>query len=347
MGADEDRIVAVPASTIDLSRVVRRQPFATGGVVSGSTFESATLDDGRQVVLKHLPSGGDWLTRVTHGLGRIKALWDDGLLERVADVVDHAVLDVVRADDHDVVVMEDVSPSMLRRGRRLTDNEVDAILAGLAQLHSDLEGTECRALCTPADRHRLAAPSFHRTDSGPNPCPFGKILVRGWERFGDQAPADVASAIFAVLGDDLDRYGRELELAAHPTLLHGDVKLGNIGLRGRRLVLIDWSELSGIGPGEMDLTWFAATATCAMPGAGTWAFDGMPDDLFRAYEAHAGRRLDPRALDLACIGQLAQQGFLLASVAASDRESAPALRAAQMLDWWVSRVRQSLETWSP
>ena len=66
--------------------------------------------------------------------------------------------------------------------------------------------------------------------------------------------------MFAVL-DDLEPLGKQLEDAAPTTLLHGDFKLGNVGLRDGRLVLIDWGELTGTGPAEMDVAWFALTST--------------------------------------------------------------------------------------
>jgi hypothetical protein len=335
-----------PTQGIELADLVERTPFAAGPVVSGSRFERGVLGDGRELVLKHLPAEGDWLTRFSGGLGRARALWDDGVLEALAAHVDHAVVAMLREDDHDVVVMEDVAVHLLPRGRRLSSDAVDGLLGGLGRLHREWEGSDLSGLCSPADRHRIAAPAFHRDDTGPDPCPFRGFVLRGWEAFSAQVPDDVSSAVFAVL-DDLDALGRQLEEVVPPTLLHGDAKLGNLGLRGEHLVALDWGELTGTGPAEMDVTWFAATSTYGGPGGGTWAVDAMPDDVFRAYETRSGRHLDPHALDLACIGTLAQHGFLLAGVSALSPDSATGARASQQLDWWVARVGRALETWSP
>ena len=324
-----------------------RAPVQAGRVVSGATFERAVLSDGRAVVLKHLPAEGDWLTRVTGGAGRTRHLWESGVLGRAGAVVEHAVIDVVREDDHDVVVMRDVGTSLLPRGVRLPAETVDEVVRGLASLHQAFEGCDVRGLCSPADRHRLAAPAFHRTDNGPNPCPFSAAVLHGWDHFGERVPADVASAIFAVL-EDPDALGRELESVGTPTLLHGDAKLGNVGLRDGRLVLIDWGELTGTGPAELDLTWLAATATTPPQSRGTWAIDAMPDELFRRYVEHAGGRVDARALDLACVGQLAQQGFILASFIAYAPDSASGSWCSLLLEWWIARVRTALDdAWSP
>lgn len=332
---------------LHLGDLLTREPFACGPLVSGSTFERAVLGDGRRVILKHLPAEGDWLTRVSGGAGRARALWDGGVLESVATRVDHAVIGMLREDDHDVVVMRDIGTSLLSTRARLAAPVIEDLLRGLAQIHRDWEGCEPSGLCSPAERHRIAAPAFHREDSGPHPCPFRAVLLRGWEQFGEQAPADVTAAVFAVL-DDVEALGGQLEAASPATLLHGDFKLGNIGLRDGRLVLIDWGELTGTGPAEIDVAWFAMTSTNPPVGGGELAVDAMPDVVFRAYEAQSGRYLDPRAVDLACIGALAQCGFMLGAFAARAPESVVGARASLLLSWWVARVRQALDaTWSP
>jgi hypothetical protein len=333
--------------TVHLGEILAREPFACGRLVSGSTFEWAVLHDGRRVILKHLPAEGDWLTRFSGGAGRARALWDGGVLEHVGRRADHAVIGMLREDDHDVVVMRDVGTSLLPTRTRLAAPAIDDLLRGMAQIHRDWEGCAPSGLCSPGERHRVAAPAFHRDDSGPHPCPFRSVLLRGWEQFSDLAPADVTAAVFAVLAD-VDGLGAQLEAASPTTLLHGDFKLGNLGLRDGHLILIDWGELTGTGPAEIDVAWFAMTSTNPPVGRGEWAIDAMPDVVLRAYEAQSGRHLDPGAVDLACIGALAQCGFMLGAFAASDPESAAGVRASLLLRWWVDRVRQALDTtWSP
>lgn len=333
--------------TVSLADVRSRDPFTVGPLASGSNFEQAVMEDGRRVILKHLPAEGDWLTRFSGGEGRARSLWEGGVLDQVAVHADHAVIDVVEEDEHDVVVMHDIGASLLPGRTRLAPRAIDDLLRGLAHIHRDWEGSAPPGLCSPADRHRIAAPAFHRSDIGPNPCPFRSIMFRGWEQFGELAPADVVDAVFAVL-DDVDALGRQLDAAAPATLLHGDFKLGNVGLRGDRLVAIDWGELTGTGPAAIDVVWFAMATTNPPFGGGAPAIDAMPDAVFRAYATQANRPLDPRALDLACIGALAQSGFILGAFAAGAPESRSGVRASLLLGWWVARIRQALDaTWSP
>jgi len=333
-------------TTLDFDDIVDREPYAPAAVVTGSTFERAELRDGRRVILKHLPAEGSWLTRLMSGSGRARGLWEGGALERVSAHVDHPIIEVRREDDHDVVVMEDVSAFLVPWEGRLARSTVDQLLGGLVDLHQGLENHDFTGLCTPAERVMLGSPSFHRDDTGPNPCPFGMVLVAGWEQFAEQAPDDVVAAIFAVF-DDPAALGAQLEDAGRPTLLHGDAKLNNMGLRDGRLVLIDWGEVTGTGPAEMDVSWFVATSTFWMPGSSTWAVDALPDELIRVYEDRGGRRLDPRAWDLACIGMLAQMGSLLAMTVVAGPDDMTRARSIQLLDWWVARVRRALDTWSP
>ena len=211
------------------------------------------------------------------------------------------------------------------------------LLRGISALHQAWEGRVVDGLCHPGARYRMFAPGFHASDSGPNRHPARDELLAGWEAFADLAPTDVVDAMFAV-HDRAELLGDALMAASPPTLLHGDCKIWNLGLKGDRLVAIDWGELTGFGPAEIDVTWFALL--------NGWQFEWLPEEVFAAYDAQPGRRLDPRALDLACIGSLAQQGFRLAGRCRADDEPTRSL-AAVLLAWWVDRVRRALLTWSP
>ncbi len=81
--------------------------------------------------------------------------------------------------------------------------------------------------------------------------------------------------------------------AAEPTLVHGDFRLGNliVGPDGVRSVL-DW-ELAHVGDPMEDLGWVCVRSwrfgNDDRPVAGV----GQREDLFRAYEAAGGRKVDP------------------------------------------------------
>jgi hypothetical protein len=298
---------------------------------SGARLELGELPDGRCVVLKHLPSEGDWLTRATDGAGRVRRLWESGRLARIRPVVDHTIIDVRGGDGHDVVVMRDARGELLPARVPVSRTTARTLLRGLAELHDACEGETDEGLCAIGARYAMFAPALHVPRGLPGAHPLAERIVQGWELFARHVDPDTAAAVFAVHGDPR-RLDRRLARFT-PTLLHGDAKLENLGLSGDGLVAIDWGELTGFGPREVDVAWFA------LKGAARIGCD--PDEIFADYEAAAGRRMEPEALDLACVGSLAQMGFRFAVGAYASGPEAPHVAAAQ-LTWWAARAGVAL-----
>jgi hypothetical protein len=296
-------------------------------------LERIELPDGRRFVAKHLPAEGDWLTRATGGRDRLRRLWETGLLERVGDVADHTIVDIHSVDDHDVVVMRDAGEELLPPSTPVARATSRLLLTGLARLHEHFRGIEANDLCAPAARYAMFAPDFHATDAPAGRHPMADRIVRGWTIFADQVAADVVDAVFGVHRDP-SVLGSEL-VARPGTLLHGDVKLENLGLSSdQRLVTIDWGELTGVGPREIDVAWYA------LKSAGRVRC--TPDEIFADYDDVSPEPMDAAVLDLVCIGSLAQMGFRFA-LSAYDVGPEPAASARALLDWWTDRVRAALE----
>jgi hypothetical protein len=304
-----------------------------GDAYSGASFERVELADGTHLVVKHLPSGGDWLTRAAGSTDHLRHLWESGALDRLRSVVDHAMVDLVRVDDHDVVVMRDVGEHLVPHGAPVSRAESRELLAGLVALHDAGRAEEAFALCPIGARYRMAAPAVHAVDDGPGPHPDRDRLVRGWEAFAELVDPEVASAVFAVhrdtelLGSPLGRF--------ESTLLHGDPKLPNLGMGPAGLVAIDWGELTGFGPPAVDVAWYASANALRM--------DATADDVFDDYQSLAGRPLEPESIELALIGVLAQSAYAFAGVAARARD--PEMRAEfrTRVDWWDRRVKLALD----
>jgi hypothetical protein len=322
--------------------MLTREPLALVESYSGAWLERVELADGQIVVLKHLPAEGDWLSRVTDGLGRMQLLWHSGLLRQLGPAVEHGILDVGRLDDHDVVVMVDLSDRLWPHTTPLDRRAVRDALVGLAGVHDRGERLVADdsfgdlGLCAVGDRYGMFAPGFHRSDNGPHPHPLRERIVTGWEVLAESVDADVAAAVAAVHADP-DAFGRRLAArSARRTVLHGDAKPENLGVTAGRLTAIDWGELTGLGPREIDVAWFALMSTRSR-------LDAQPGEVFALYQEASGSTLDPTILDLACVGSLAQMGFRLAAVArGADRPDARRT-AATRLAWWVDRVRAALD----
>jgi hypothetical protein len=202
----------------------------------------------------------------------------------------------------------------------------------LAAMHEAFTDEPVDDLCPIEARYAMAASAFHANYRGANPHPMARSILDGWQPFAEHVDDDVADTVFSVhrepnkLGDRLRRFPA--------TLLHGDPKLENLGIGGGRLVAIDWGELTGFGPREVDVAWYAHKG-CVRIGC-------TPDEVFSDYEARSNEPLNPEALDLACVGALAQMGFRLAVGAFGSGPEPPPVAGAQ-LEWWTARVRAALE----
>src|SRR4030095_10842722 len=103
-----------------LADVVRREPLAATDGRSGSLLERVVLGDGQALVVKHVRDGGDWIMRASHDHGRAAEMCASGVLARVPEVVDHAVLGAEQTADGWVVIMRDVSAALVPDDARLS-----------------------------------------------------------------------------------------------------------------------------------------------------------------------------------------------------------------------------------
>jgi hypothetical protein len=323
--------------TIDLSTVEGRRPLTDiAEAYSGARLERASLPDGHPIVLKHLAPGGDWLTRVTNGEGRLRSMWEGGAFETIGRILDHTTLGVSSLDGNDVAVMRDATDDLLPPAVHVARDTARALLEGLAAVHSGCKGMEIDRPCPIGARYAMFSPDFIQSDTGPGTHPSRDYILGGWELFADHVEPDLAGAIFEVHRNTAwleDGLGLGLQ-----TLLHGDAKLANLGLGQSGVVAIDWADLTGTGPPEVDVAWFALKG-CDRIGC-------LPEDGFADYEEVSGTRLDPHSLDLACIGSLAQMGFSFANATFGPPEYRSPV-AADLFDWWKKQVLEALDRTGP
>ena len=316
--------------------VVDRIPLTGGDGLSGSALARLVLADGRVLIEKRVSPTLDWIMRATHDAGRAATLWTTGVLDSVPEVIDHTVVGAEPDGDGWLVFMRDASDALVPEGRVLTRAESSAILAAATELHERFLGERLPGLCSLADRYATLSPATgQREAGGPNTIP--NQLGRGWERFAEGVAADVAGAVLAIL-DRPWLLADELE-SCDCTLLHGDLKMGNLGIAGERVVMLDWGNWTGFAPPAVEFAWYLAV---------NWSrIAASREQLVEDFRRHAGKRHDERALRLALIGGLVQLGWNKALDAAEHPDPATRAREAADLDWWVARARQGLELWSP
>jgi hypothetical protein len=319
-----------------LGDVVSREPLAAADGRSGSLLERVVLADGRSLVVKLVLDGGDWIMRATADHGRAATLWSRGVLARVPEVIDHAVVGAERVEGGWVVIMRDVSAALVPDHARLGRGDSRRVLEAAAALHAAFADEPPLRLCSLADRYGFLSPATARREAGGDD-EVPRLIGRGWERFAEAAPAEVAGPVLAVLE-------RPASLAAalsrHPsTLVQGDLKLGNLGFAGDRVVMLDWGTQTGWAPAAVEVAWYLAI---------NWSrIDATREQVLDDFRAAEGERHDEDALRLALLGGLVQLGWDKALHASGHPDPAVRAREAADLAWWCDRARDALEVWSP
>ena len=319
-----------------LAGVVSREPLAAADGRSGSLLERVVLADGRTLVVKHVLDGGDWIMRATGDHGRAAELWSSGVLARVPEVIDHAVVGAEQVAGGWVVIMRDVSAALVPDHARISRDDSRRVLEAAAAMHAAFADDPPLALCSLADRYRFLSPATARREAaGADEVPG--LIGRGWERFAELAPDEVAGPVLAI-GERPESFAAALSRFPS-TLIQGDLKLGNLGFSGDRVVMLDWGTQTGWAPAAVEVAWYLAI---------NWSrIDATREQVLDDFRAAEGEGHDEGALRLALLGGLVQLGWDKALHATGHPD--PAVRAREAVDlmWWCDRARDALGVWSP
>ena len=321
-----------------LTHVVERTPlrFAQGQANSGAPLEAVVLDDGTHMVVKHISPATDLLMRLTHDRGRAATLWTTGVFDRLPPAIDHATLATAPEADGWIIVMYDVGATILGRERILTREDCRQIFAAAAQMHAAFAGQQIVGLCSMIDWITCMTPPVMERWRGSSGG-FADWTLRGWERFFDIAPIDVATAVAAIHADP-EPLARELE-RCEPTLVHGDFSPENIGLTADRVVVLDWA-LATWGPAALEFASFLANFR--------WRVGPDPNLIVADIRAACGERHDERSLQLAMLAAFVSYAWLPTDHAAAHPDPLRRAQEQACLDWWIDRARAALEmVWAP
>ncbi|MDQ3723850.1 MAG: phosphotransferase [Actinomycetota bacterium] len=308
------------------NQIVRRRPRDSDGN-SGSKIESVTLRDGRNLLVKRVSPESDWMARETHDEGRLSAMWASGLLARVPEVIDHTIVAVERDGNAWNVFMRDVSDALIPHNARLGRAGVRRILSAARELHEAFWAESLPELCTLEDRYSLFSPATGRRERARG-SRHGIVFTAGWDAFFERAPADIAQAVAAIL--ERPRLLAEQLERCEQTLIHGDLRLGNLGFSDGRVVMIDWGERVGIAPPAAE--------------RGTLR---SPRPSRRPETSRVGERCDETSLQLSLIGSLAQLGGLLGFWLMQERSDEGRAVWIDELAWWMTTGERALNVWSP
>lgn len=270
-------------------------------------------------------------------------MWRAGLMERMPASVDHTIVAVEEQGDGWSVFMHDRSVVLLRADRRLDRSSVAHVLGAMAEMHRTF-WDEPADLCSIEDRYHLLSPRTISRELAAGHSADG--LTRGWEAFWEHVPGDVADVIRPLVDDPIP-LANQLRTCPQ-TLIHGDLRLDNLGLTDAGIVLLDWGERSGIASPAVELMWFL--------GFDALRLDCTREEVVSDFRSLYGDRVGDRTMDLAFVGGLVHLGchFGLGLLGHSPTIShlpgdAAAKRAAaeEELDWWLRKVEDSLGKVSP
>ena len=322
-----------PALVGGLGDIAEHTVLASRGW-SGNALERIVLADGRVLIAKRIVPGADWLGRASADPGREGLLFASGVLDRLPDAIDHAVVAAARDGDAWWLVMRDVSDELLDDDSVVPRDVNRRVLAAVNAMWETFWGERVEFLAPQATRLHLAAPSVGRRErDGLDLLP--KQLEVAWEAFAEAVEPDVAGAVLALLEDPAP-IAAALD-ACGTTLLHGDIRDEQIGLAGSRVVLLDWG-IATQGHPVVDYVWHLMHSA--------WRIDATRDQLWEDFRAARGEHDDPRAVELGMIAGLMMYGWILGHSAVIHPDPAERTWAREELDWWVPRARRALETCS-
>jgi hypothetical protein len=248
-----------------LDRAERREPWQPDDTKSGARFERVVIG-GERFVLKYQDPRDDWLLRATGdpGLSYVR-LWESGLLDRLPDELDHAVEAAAFDGTAGMVLLRDVSESLLPPDTAFTPDQHARYLDHMAALHAEFWGWRDDVGLTTLDkRYLMFSPAVATAEAARgNDALVPTVMAQGWGRFPEASPA-LARVVTALL-DDPTPLLQALDRVPH-TLVHGDWKAANLGSHADgRTVLLDFGEAPGEASPLADLSWYLALNAALLP----------------------------------------------------------------------------------
>lgn len=341
-GRRVERIAHEPLASVDgLSEVSLERIVASGP------------DGTRSFVLKRFAPASDWVMRATGDThGRAAQVWLSGLLDHVPASIEHAMVACACDGAGWALLMRDVGDTLVPPGDTpISTGAQEHFLAHMAAMHATFWGQQRwdrprLGLCSLRQRYSALAPAtMRRPDISAFAVPHMAIL--GWELLEDAVAPGVASIVRALLDDPAPLCAA---LRAYPqTIVHGDWKLGNLGLTAggpeRRTMLLDWA-MVGAAPPAVDLAWYLAVNSARLPVTREATIEtfarGLRDALGDCFEQSWW---EPQ-LDLALLGAFVQLGW---SKVFGALRGEPRVREREQdeVRWWAERALRGARRLEP
>lgn len=300
---------------------------------SGARLTRLTGSDGARFVLKRDSLALDWIARVTGDEVDLR----EARLVRAAPALPWPVrlphLATARDGEEVVLLMPDLTGTLLRWEAPIDIPTLDRVLDGLAALHRTTWHEALPATFPWTDIRRrvllLTRRSALEYEAAGNPV--GQRFRTGWDAFDRQVRPPVRNLVDRLTADPAPLLAA---LARLPDAgLHGDLKLGNVGLEpDGAMDLIDW-QMTLVAPIAVELGWFLVCNVAGLPLP--------PDEVLERYRVAAGLANDEAwtaQWDLAVLVGLVLRGWRKGLDTEAGVVHPNGLAAAWDLAWWGSQA---------
>lgn len=305
------------------------EPFENDGWSGAGLTRLRRTSDGAGFVIKRDSLARDWIARVTRDVPQLR----EGLLADAAPSLPVPVrlphLGVAQDGEDVALLMPDLAGSLLRWEAPVAVDQLDLVLGGLAALHAEPWHRQLPATFAWTDlRLRvllLTRRSAARYEEDGNWV--GERFRNGWDAFDRQATPGARAIIDRLTADPEPLFEA---LGALPDAgLHGDLKLGNVGLAHAGTVwMIDW-QMTLVAPRAVELGWFLVCNVAGLPLP--------PDEVLERYRLAAGLPADERwarERDAAILVGLLLRGWRKGLDADAGLTTACGWSAGADLAWW-------------
>lgn len=325
---------------------LRRSSFDHEDSLSGGTLEWLQPEGagGKRYVLKRFSYGSDWVMRATGDRqGRAVQVWRTGLLDRVPDGIMHGYLGCAQDGDGWAILLEDLSQSLVPSGDvPVAPEEQTVLLEAYASLHADFWerahlAPPNQGFCTLEQRYRsVSLETSRRERGGPDPIP--PLIQQGWALFWPRAATGVREVLQRLQDDPTPLCEA---LARYPqTIIHGDSKMGNLGITRAtppRAVLLDWAAV-GPAPPAVELGWYLAVNSAKLPASKEHTIAEYRDRLAKRLGSRFDEAWWQPQLELGLLGGFLQLGWAKALGAYGSEDPQVMAREQSELAWWAEWV---------
>jgi hypothetical protein len=310
------------------------EPFPNNGW-SGSELNLLRRGETR-FVLKRTSAAADWIVRATRDRALREAVVAAGglpLPEGVAGPYLGAAADGLGA----AILMPDLSGALFDWERQIDPDGLARVIRNIVALHaSTAEAGPDFPWCPVRERIELltrrSAEGYRATGLA-----VGQRFIDGWDAF-DRRAGPAAQDLIGRLTSDVGPLLAALDRLP-VALLHGDLKLANVGFVDDEMVLIDWQMVIR-APIAVELGWLLVSNVAAIPE--------QPDaviERYRAAAAPAGVDLAgwDAQLDLTWIVGLLLRGWRKGLDAEAGTPTGWGASGSDDLAWWSRRAVEAAD----